>query len=537
MSVAANHNSLNDLRWWRLHGLANSGPFWIVVSVLSMLAVYWTGLSSLLEVWERPEYSHGYLIPLIAAYLFLTRMSTLENVQADLGVSRVPGVCLILLALAVGVLGNLVNIPDISTYGFIICAAGLVLVVFGTRQGLQLWVPMVYLVFMLPLPNFLYWPLSIKLQMFSSEIGVGIISLFGVPVFLDGNIIDLGVYKLQVAEACSGLRYLFPLASFGFLFAVLYKGPFWHKLLLFVSSVPITVAMNCLRIGIIGVLVDRYGIAHAEGFLHAFEGWVIFVACLATLYLEAVLLQLTVKNRRPVHTMLDINFNGFYSQLARFGNVRASRALVFVAMAILVTGVAWHLAPARAAIEPTRDPLVLFPLALDEWRGQRSTLDSSIERVLGADDYLVADYVNPNGQSSVNLFIAYYKSQTNGSGIHSPEVCIPAGGWEVSNWKKADTAIRMSSGQTLKVNRAIIQKGLDRQLVYYWFEQRGRQLTSDYAAKGYAVWDSMTRGRTDGALVRVVTAIGRTEQVSSADQRLKNFLGLTLEKLSSHVPG
>ena len=100
----------------------------------------------------------------------------------------------------------------------------------GTRRGLRFWAPVFYLAFMLPLPKFVYWPLSIKLQTLSSQMGVALISFLGVPVFLDGNVIDLGSYKLQVAEACSGLRYLFPLASFGFLFAVLYKGPFWHRL-------------------------------------------------------------------------------------------------------------------------------------------------------------------------------------------------------------------------------------------------------------------------------------------------------------------
>ena len=509
---------------------------WVGLALVGMVAFYWTGLASLLDAWERPEYSHGYLIPPIALYLFLTRTTHLEGIRSDQSPQRAWGIAAVLLGLVVGLLGNLVHIPDISTYGFIICAAGLVLVLFGFKRGLLLWVPLFYLVFMLPLPNFLYWPLSIKLQTISSEIGVGIISLFGVPVYLDGNVIDLGVYKLQVAEACSGLRYLFPLASFGFLFAVLYKGPAWHRVVLFLSAMPITVAMNCIRIGVIGLLVDRYGIAQAEGFLHFFEGWIIFIACLCVLYLEAVLLQLLVKDRQPVHTMLDIDFSSFAGQLARLGKIQATPALVFASAAILLAGLAWHLTPARAAITPERDPLVLFPLTLGMWHGQRSTLDGAIERVLAADDYLVVDYANEGASSKINLFVAYYKSQTKGSGIHSPEVCIPAGGWEVSTWRPADTGIQMQSGNQLTVNRAIIQKGLNRQLVYYWFEQRGRHMTSDYAAKAYTVWDSMSRGRTDGALIRVVTPIEPGEADSVADGRLQGFLKLALNKMPTYVP-
>ena len=90
--------------------------------------------------------------------------------------------------------------------------------------------------------------------------------------------IDLGVTMLQVAEACSGLRYLFPIMSFTYVFAVLYRGPLWHKLVLLFLAVPVAVLMNAVRIGIIGILVDRYGIAQAEGFLHLFEGWVVFLS-------------------------------------------------------------------------------------------------------------------------------------------------------------------------------------------------------------------------------------------------------------------
>ena len=177
--------------------------------------------------------------------------------------------------------------PSVTAYGIILLVAALVLIAMGTRRGPRFWPAIVYLAFMLPLPTVIYWRFSLELQHVSSEFGVSLISMVGVPVFLDGNVIDLGTYKLQVAEACSGLRYLFPLMSFGYLFAILYRGPWWHKLILFLSTVPITILMNSFRIGVIGVLVDRFGIAQAEGFLHFFEGWIIFVACVALLYLEA----------------------------------------------------------------------------------------------------------------------------------------------------------------------------------------------------------------------------------------------------------
>ena len=108
----------------------------------------------------------------------------------------------------------------------------------------MIWSALVFLLFMVPLPRFIQFNLSNELQLISSQLGAGIVRLFGIPVSLEGNVIDLGSYKLQVVEACSGLRYLFPLMSFGLLCAVLFKAPVWQRALVFLSSLPITIVMN-----------------------------------------------------------------------------------------------------------------------------------------------------------------------------------------------------------------------------------------------------------------------------------------------------
>lgn len=511
------------------------GLVFLGLTLVAIAAFFWPGLASLPEAWARPEYSHGYLIPPIALFLWLVAMQRESPHLAAAPLRQGLGVVVVALGLAFGLVGNLAQIPDVSAYGFIITLGGLVLVALGTRRGLRYWPAVIYLSFMLPLPNAVYWPLSIKLQLVSSEIGVAIVSLLGIPILLDGNVIDLGVYQLQVSEACSGLRYLFPLVSFGFLFAVLYRGPLWHKALLFLSTIPITIAMNSVRIAVIAVLVERYGIAQAEGFLHFFEGWIIFVACIVVLYLEAVILQRFAATREPLHRMLALDLGGLAA--ARADGIRSTPALVGVALFISALALAWYAAPARASVTPERDPLVLFPLAVEGWQGRREVLDANIARVLAADDYLSAAYVGPGAAAPVSLFIAYYRSQTEGSGIHSPEVCIPGGGWEVAGWTRAATGLSTADGEPLAVNRAVVRKELSRALVYYWFEQRGRHLTGDYVAKAYTLWDSLIRGRTDGALVRVVTPIEPSETLEAADKRLRGFLGLTLPMLPAYLPG
>jgi len=118
----------------------------------------------------------------------------------------------------------------------------------------KIWIPLLFLGFMIPLPSFLYNNLSAYLQLISSQLGVAFIRLFGVSVYLEGNVIDLGTYQLQVVEACNGLRYLFPLMSLAFLSAYFFKGAMWKRAIIFLSSIPITVLMNSVRIGITGMI-------------------------------------------------------------------------------------------------------------------------------------------------------------------------------------------------------------------------------------------------------------------------------------------
>ena len=498
------------------------------------LPIFWIGILSLGHAWATPEYSHGPLIPLISLYLFLRELRRAPTVEAG-PVVRWPGLVVIALALMGAVLGNLAKIADIVTYTMILWVGGVVLVVFGWRRGIRHQLPVMHLVFMLPLPQFLYWKLTILLQSYSSQLGVWFIDLAGVSVFLEGNVIDLGVYKLQVAEACSGLRYLFPILSFSYLFSILYRGPLWHKAVLLLSAAPLTVLMNSVRIGIIGILVDRYGIEQAEGFLHFFEGWVIFLACISILFGMAVLLQRLTPNPLPLAEAIDLDTAGFGPILGRIFGIRGSVALALAAAVTLATSTASMIQRPTEVATIERDPFTLFPRQIGDWSGSTALLDADIERVLGASDYLNATYSTP-GAGSVNMFVAFYTSQTDGQGIHSPEVCLPVGGWEIFSLIPHTVDFTAAGYGTFEVNRAVIQKGLSKQLVYYWFEQRGQRMINDFRAKLSVVYDGLTMGRSDGALVRYVTPIGPGETESDAEARMMAFIGQSLPPLPRFVP-
>lgn len=503
--------------------------------VVASIPVFWIGFQSLIKAWSTAEYSHGPLIPLISLYLFLRDLRRNPPPQ---GTVRDGWMGLLVLsgALALAILGNLMRVPDIVTYAFIIWVSGVVLSIFGWAYGKTLQLPVFHLIFMLPLPQIVYWKLATFLQWISSVIGVWLVKMAGVAVYLDGNVIDLGVYKLQVAEACSGLRYLFPIMSFSYLFAILYRGPFWHKIVLLLSAAPLTVLMNSVRIGVIGILVDRYGIGQAEGFLHFFEGWVIFLICVAILFGLAALLQRFGPTPMRLSEAIDLDFQGFGAILTRIFAIRPSVFLAGAVGATAIVSMLWLGAPTAQVMVPSRETLSLYPLSVANWTGQEARLEPEIERVLGADDYLSAVYSTPAEGEVVAFFVAYYHKQTEGQGIHSPDVCLPAGGWEVSRLQKVPVDMTASGYGTFTANRAIIQKGLSRQLVYYWFEGRGERVANDFRAKLNVLVDSLTKGRTDGALVRYVTPIGPEETDADAEARLLRFMADSLKPLPRYVP-
>jgi exosortase D (VPLPA-CTERM-specific) len=513
------------------------GLFWLVIASLAAGLFFIDGLDALLEAWQRPEYSHGPLIPVLSILLFLRQ---LKEYPIRLGVKsdRWPGVFVVMLAVLMGFVGKLANISDIVAYATIVWVGGVLLISFGWNVGKFFWPPVLHLVYMLPLPDVLYFKLSTYLQFMSSELGVWFLALAGVPVFLDGNIIDLGVLKLHVAEACSGLRYLFPILSFSYIVAVLYRGPTWHKAVLLVSAAPITILMKSVRIAVGGILVQEYGVEWLEGFTHFFEGWVIFLLCILLLFALARIMLFLNPVKMGLMEALDLDTDGLAPQFMRLRYTQPSKALITATLATLLAIGAWQTLPQRDLVDLDRDSFGVFPRTIGDWQqtGPRQSLEASVEVELGADDYHSINMVNQETGAVVGFFSAWYQDQSAG-GIHSPEICLPGAGWEIAWLERINIADQLAYEGEFNINRAIIQKGESRMMVYYWFEQKGRKVAWDFAAKLYLVVDGVSTGRKDGAIVRLTTVIGVDETDEDAAARLNDMLEQVVPVLPRFIPG
>ena len=501
------------------------------ISLLMCFFVFAESLSQLVHRWNsQEEYGHGFVIPIIVAWLLWARRDAL---LASIGRPSWAGLVLILLAGCMLVVGKLSALYLLAQVGFVVALIGVVLGFGGFSLLKVAFVPIIFLLFAIPLPYFIDAMLSFRLQLISSELGVFFIRLFQIPVFLEGNVIDLGRYKLQVVEACSGLRYLYPLMSLGFLMAYFFQASMWQRAIIFLSAVPITILMNSFRIGIVGVLVNSWGPQDADGLLHMFEGWIIFVACALVLAAEIYLLARLQSGKRffeVFHPPEVVAAAPRYQPTQFFA--RASLATCLLLLCAL--GLTAYLVSTRQEIYPDRELFAAFPNTVGEWHGKPASLDTETVQVLGVTDYLLSDYVKVDGRA-VNLYVAYYASQRSGISPHSPSVCIPGNGWQITDLQRSSYHSD-DSAVSLPLNRVVIERGESKELVYYWFDERGMKIANEYWSKLYLLRDAMFKNRTDGALVRLTTPVYPGESESNAEKRLQGFTKIIVPRLASYLP-
>ena len=217
----------------------------------------------------------------------------------------------------------------------------------------------------------------------------------------------------------------------------------------------------------------------------------------------------------------------------------SSRTRVIVVLAVLAAATVSVARANRAEEVPLRMSFSLFPMQLGEWQGvQRPPFTDRVLEVLGLDDYLTRYYYNAN-RETVDLYIGYWKSQQQGGAIHSPQNCLPGSGWEpVSQSILSFPDPRTSGAPPLQVNRYVIRKGIERQLVLYWYQSRGRIVGSEYWSKIYLVLDAARYNRTDAALVRLVVPVanGSPEAEARAESQAIGFANAILPQLGSFLP-
>ena len=520
----------------------------VALYVTLLFLIYHATLFYLLHEWQSDDFTYCFIIPFIVLYLLWERrkcLATLPSLPSWKGLMPMGvGVCL----LVIGELGAEYTMLFISLW---LIAVALCQLHLGSHKLRSISFPLLFSLAMFVPPSLVYGPISFKLKLISSQVGVWLMQSYGLSAYREGNVIDLGFTKLQVVDACSGLRFLIPLFLMGLLLAYYFRAPFWKKLVLVCSTIPLSIFTNSLRIASVGILYQFLGAMAAEGFFHDFSGWFIFILSLAFLLLEMWLLnkifksnkqlandtiKLTINKKREVASaqwaMRCEEKDGRVSLprgvMAMMHPPQAPAALVLLGIILILSQWSEY----REMKVPLKS-LSNFPLRIGEWSGVRTEMEKQFLDTLQLTDYALLEY--KYGRDKIDLYVAYNGSQSKGKATHSPATCLPGSGWDFRESGPATILLMGSKYATMRINRAVMEKNGIKQLVYYWFPQRGRILTSLYQVKFYNFWDALTRQRTDGSLVRLITPLQGSEQYKETEARLQGFTRLIAPVLEKYL--
>jgi exosortase D (VPLPA-CTERM-specific) len=508
---------------------------------LLLLGIYHSAFTWLITIdWEREAFSYCWLIPPVVFFLIWLKRDELASTPSKPSWAGLLPIGLGIVLFWLGELGGEYFTIYVSSWLMLV---GLCLLHLGRQKLKKIGFPLFFILTMFPVPNFINTRLMLELRLISSKLGVAMIQVYGLPVAREGNIIDLGFTKLQVVDACSGLHSLISLIVLCLLIVYFFKDHIWKRVVLLLSSIPLAIVTNSMRIAMTAVLYKHFGSKVAEGFFHQFSGLLIFAICIPILLIEMKVLEKlppvqsnTISELKEIDTRTSADNPGsHHKKVSKHGLLL--QPMFIVALILLGTTLAISNTVDFREKIPAKKNLDQFPLKIGEWSAaQRQRMAQKFIVELDLSEYVIINYQNRN-EKKVNFYVAYYESQSKGKSIHSPATCLPGSGWSFDQSGTMKINGVPGNNETFEVNRAVVQLGRKRQLSYYWFPVRGRILNNAYQLKIYNFWDAITQQRTDGALVRLITSVYEDETLEDAEKRLQSFVRDVAPVLEEYIPG
>ncbi len=502
----------------------NSGLVMLAALVVTLLAFY-SAIINLVSTWlSSPEYGHGLLIPFVVAYVIWDARDRVFDIAFKPSWLGVVGALLAIVLLWCSAIADL---EKVKAYALVLCLFSMVLAFGSVALLKRLAFPLLLLLCAIPLPYLVNKLLTLRMQLISSDLGVMFIRMMGMPVLQEGNVINMGSFKMLVAEACSGLRYMFSLLSISFIVAYFFKAPLWARCLVVLSSIPVTILMNSLRIAATGWIIQNFGQEAAEGFMHEFEGWVVFLVALAFMLLIVRVICFAISDGRPFIQYFYLAGADKPAKFA-FWPKLPSVAIAYLAVVGIGGGAAFYSAATTQITVPDRKGFEYFPFVIDGRGLDRETLDEEILGVLKANDTFIGDY-KMSGRLPVNLYMVYYEAQKDGAAVHSPKDCLPSGGWTIESLEEVE--IPALKGLA---NRSLIRYGDRKLLVYYWVAQQGLNYANEHKARLMLLKESVVNGRSDAGLVRLTVPVETS--VEESDRQVRQFISELAGYLPEYLP-
>ena len=484
------------------------GIFFIYIFLV--ILIHFSNIKYLIDVdWARNDFDYCIMIPFVVSFLFFKKRYEIIKCPS---VQSWFGLLIVLLGGILTIFGELGGEYLLSYISLWLLIVGFFVIVWGVKKVNKVFFAFLLLLTMFPPPSYVYSRITLKMQILSSVFAEKILQFIGIAAFREGNIIDVGTTKIQVVAACSGLRYLIPIFIVAVIMVFLMNTNFKkRKLFLVFVSLPLAIIMNGLRLAFTGYLAKEYGTWAIEGVYHDLIGWVFFGISIVILFVFMTLLdsqEYSTTLQKKIKFLFSWNTSTHFLK----NNLIVYLSICF--LVLLYIFINFQKTHHKAYV--IDNALTAFPLNIGNWSGKRSSIPQSTLNELDSSDYALIDYANILGEQ-VNFYSIYYANQTKGKSIHSPETCLRGGGWR---FVKSD---QVQIFKDFYVNRSILSNN-DRQILsYFWFTCRGRNLTNALELKFYNFWDRLISGRSDGALIRIITPISNGD-VKSADSRMANFM-------------
>lgn len=489
--------------------------------------LYKGALVDLVGRWNNEDFSYCYLVPLVTGYLVFTDRQRLRSVPLK---SSWWGLLILAVAGILFLIGRMGALETIVYFSIWLTIAGIVILMLGWQGSKAMSFPLLILLFIVPLPPFINQLLTFKLRLISSGLSVGLMRLVGLSAFQEGNIIDIGATQLQVVDACSGLRFVYPLILMGLIVGYLFHKRWWERIVLVTITIPISVGSNALRIAITGFLTEKVSPELAEGFFHGFSGWLVFMVSLGILLIVGRIMKGLGRKSGSSRELKaqGPKLKGRGTPLSTVSHHLSAKYLWSGTGILLVFGLIQH-GISSNMIKPARTSFVEFPSQISEWQGERTFLTQDIMESLWADDYVQIHFANRRTGQTLLLFVPYYEYQDTKHCAHAPLSCLLGGGWAPISRTRLDRDFPEPLGK-VEINQVVLEKSGQKMLANFWFQQRSRIIPSEYMNKWYLFQDALTRRRTDGALVRLEMPLAPGQSIEAAQATLDQFT-LELEKI------
>lgn len=269
--------------------LGRQALFSLGILFSALLFLYFPIFVELAHDWNTNDnYSHGFFIPIISAYIIYSNRNKLKEIPLQINIA---GLFLLILGFIQLIIAKTGSEYFLQRTSLILVLLGIVLFCLGVTFFKKTFLPILYLIFMIPLPAIIWNKIAFPMQLFSSFLTEKIITMVGIPLYREGNILHLPETTLEVVAACSGLRSLLTMFALSAAFAILSSHKPWQKWVLFLAAAPIAIFANITRLSTTALLASRYGGDVAHGFLHDFSGIVVFVVGLFLLVAVNTLLK------------------------------------------------------------------------------------------------------------------------------------------------------------------------------------------------------------------------------------------------------